>query len=360
MSSIRVLVVDDSAFLRRNLPRLLETDADIRVIGTAANGREAVEMTAKYRPDVVLLDVLMPVMDGLTALRRIMREAPTPVIIFSSTTYEGTRQTMEALSLGAVDFLAKPSGPVSLDVGKIRTELIQKVKAAHAAPGAKIPALSARFSKASSAMSVNTEKSAQKPFSAGAPRQHIELVAIAASTGGPPAIEFILENLPGDLPTGLLIVQHLAEGFSEVLAERLNAVSPLEIKVSGDYEEVRSGVGLLAPAGRHLTVKRIDGKIYTVLTREPADALHKPSADVLFFSVAKICAANACAVIMTGMGDDGARGIKQIREQGGITIAQDEATSLIFGMPKAAIEAGGIDIVSPLEKIPDQIIKALR
>jgi len=359
-SRIRVLVVDDSSFLRRNIPALLETDSEIKVVGTAADGREAINMTRKLRPDVITLDVIMPVMDGLTALRYIMREVPTPVVMVSSVTCEGTRQTMKALSLGAVDYISKPSGTTSLDIGKIRNKLIQKIKTAFAC---KV--------KVTAPVDVNAEKFRIiiSKLSAGStsfpqPARELshgekELIAIAASTGGPAALQIVLESFPSDLSAGLVIVQHIAKGFSQAMAERLNSISPLEIKVSRGNEMVRPGLGLIAPAENHLTVKKIHEKFYTVLDKEPANVLYRPSADVLFGSVAQACGKKACAVIMTGMGKDGAKGIKQIRDRGGTTIAQDEATSIIYGMPKAAIENGGIDIIAPLENISAEIMNAV-
>lgn len=349
---IRVLVVDDSAFLRRNLPLILESDSDIRVAGTAANGAEAVEMAKSLKPDVITLDVVMPVMDGITALRRIMNESPTPVVMLSAATYEGARQTVEALSLGAVDFISKPSGSVSFDIAKIRNIIVEKVKVAASSRigiAIKMPAVPVR-------RGYDTQKKAAPSRKA---HENRELVAIAASTGGPAALAVVLGNLPENLPTGLVIVQHIAEGFTMALAERLNDISPINIRVARDFEEIKPGCGLLAPAGMQFTVKRVQGKLYAAIGKEPSDLLYRPSADVLFTSVAQVCGASACAVIMTGMGDDGARGIRKIREFGGATIAQDEATSVIFGMPGEAIRGGGIDVIAPLDQIAAEIVKAL-
>jgi two-component system, chemotaxis family, protein-glutamate methylesterase/glutaminase len=355
MKVIRVLVVDDSRFLRRNLPLILESVNDIKVIGTAANGVEAVEMARRLRPDVITLDVIMPVMDGIAALRQIMSETPVSVVMLSSSTYEGARQTIEALSLGAVDFIAKPSGSVSLDIATIRHEIIEKVRTAAIAHRTAQRGPGMAVAKPSAGGVVTTQETA------AALKMNVkkELLAIAASTGGPAALQVVLRNLPSDLSVGIVIVQHMSEGFTEAFAERLNEVSPLEIKVSNGYELIRPGVGLIAPFGMHLEVKRIDGRLYAVVNRGTDFSLHKPSADVMFSSAAKVCGSTTCAVIMTGMGDDGARGITEISNQGGITIAQDEATSVIFGMPGVAIKNGGIDIVAPLECIAGVIVSAL-
>jgi len=358
MKQIRVLVVDDSPFLRRYLPPILEADRDIKVVGTAANGLEAIEMVKRLRPDVVTLDVNMPLMDGLTALRRIMQEAPTPVLMLSSLTSEGAEVTMEALSLGAVDYITKP---VDITFAVARKDLLQKVKTAFAAKVKTVAGVNVaaeKFKRLISDLSRETAAWPGKP-PAGPWTSPKELVAIGASTGGPMALQLVLRNLPPAIPVGLVIVQHIAEGFSKALADRLNAISPLEVRLSQGQELVRPGLGLVAPAGKHLTVTRMNGKLYTALSDAPAASLHRPSVDVLFSSVAQTCGAKACAVIMTGMGNDGARGIKEVRDRGGATIAQDEATSVIFGMPKAAINGGGIDIVAPLEKIPGEIMQVL-
>ena len=356
MNEIRVLVVDDSPFLRRNLPLILESANDITVIGTAANGAEAVEMAKRLRPDVITLDVVMPVMDGITALRQIMLETPTRVVMLSSMTYEGARQTIGTLSLGAVDFITKPSGAVSLDIANIRQTIIDKVRSAATARLTSIIRRPLPVTPESLADDGQLQQEMPPPAKRTVRK---ELVAIAASTGGPAALQELLRNLPSELSAGLVIVQHISEGFTEALAERLNSISPLRIKVCGDHEEIRPGSGFIAPFGMHLEVKRMDGRLYTVLNGGPANSLHRPSADVLFSSVAKVCGSTACAVIMTGMGADGALGIKEIRDQGGVTIAQDEATSIIFGMPQMAINNGGIDIVAPLERIAGEIIRAL-
>lgn len=362
MKNIRVLVVDDSAFLRRTLSAILEAEPQITVIGTAANGQEAVEMAKSLRPDVITLDVLMPIMDGITALKQILMYTNARVLMISSVTKDGAAQTIDALSLGAVDFITKPSGPISLDIHKVRDELIRKVTTAFEcrspfhAPGVDA---ARKFKQILTDVSALSSAAEARPPAPSPEHVRKELVAIAASTGGPAALQVVLAGLPRDLPAGLVMVQHIADGFAEPLADRLNSICALEIKVCRDLEIVRPGLGLLAPTGSHLTVRRIEGNLYAGLTSEPAGTMHRPSADVLFHSVAAVCGPNACAVILTGMGDDGAKGMKEIRDHGGATIAQDEATSVIFGMPKAAIEKGGIRIVAPLEKIHERIIESL-
>lgn len=364
MKNIRVMVVDDSAFLRRTLSAMLEAEPQISVIGTAENGQEAVEMAKSLRPDVITLDVIMPVMDGITALRHILEFTNARVLMVSSVTRDGAAQTLEALSLGAVDFITKPSGATSLDIHKIRSELIRKVMTAYECrrPRPVSGADAARKFKqiavdiSSRGLGSSDVSPSQSPRS---DVHHTELIAIAASTGGPAALQVVLAGLPADLPAGVVIVQHIAQGFDVPLADRLNSISPLAIKVCEGSEIIRPGTALLAPTGSHLTLRRTQGRLYALLTDEPADALHRPSANVLFHSVARICGPSACAVILTGMGEDGAEGIKEIKDSGGVTIAQDEATSVIYGMPRAAVEKGGIRIVAALDKISVRILASL-
>lgn len=355
---IRVLVIDDSLFLRRNLPRILESDPQIEVVGVAENGAEGVRQVEALRPDVVVLDLVMPVMDGLTALRRIMRETPTPVIVVSAAAREGAQETLEALALGAVDFVAKPSGPVSLDIHKIRNELVQKVRAAYAsARDTSVSITRDRFQAVIQGLA-SLEKSVESATScergqAGGKR----LVAIAASTGGPVALQHVLIGLPADLNAGLVVVLHIAVGFTRPLAERLNELSPITVREAEDGAPITPGVALIAPTGVHLTVARRNAGLVARLNSEPVNAIHLPSADVLFDSIAQCCAAEACGVILTGMGNDGALGLCAVRRNGGYTIAQDEATSVVYGMPRRAVELGGVDISLPLDQIAAEIVR---
>jgi two-component system chemotaxis response regulator CheB len=416
VNKIRVLVVDDSAFLRRNLPRILESDPGIEVVDTAGNGAEGLQKVMDLRPDVVMLDLVMPMMDGLTALRQLMRKAPTPVVVVSAATHEGARETLEALSLGAVDFVTKPSGPVSLDIDTVRAELIGKVKAAYASKvrgTADTRTTCARF-QAIIERSRDQGRAPERP-ARGSARQgrtphepgrngDKRLVAIVASTGGPVALQHVLSRLPGNLDAGLVIVLHIAPGFTRPFADRLNELSPLAVREAEDGMPIAPGVALIAPAGVHLTVARpltrtgagpvlpapsqspacpaypeysqgeqsegtteggpVEGHVLRTveglvarLCSEPADALHHPSADVLFDSIARCCAAETCAVILTGMGNDGALGLRAIRQGGGYTVAQDEATSVVYGMPRRAVELGGVEISLPLDQIADEIVR---
>ncbi len=360
---IRVLVVDDSSLMRRTISRILESTPDIQVVGTACNGQEAVEFALKYRPDVITMDVIMPVMDGLTALKQIVKQTNSRVIMVSSETFDGSKQTIEALSSGAVDYVTKTSGQVSLDIAKISSQLINKVKSAYNSKTMVFVPVSSAGKKFRQIIEelLSREPAAVRHHSVEDYQKNIkrDVVAIASSTGGPAALQVILSSLPRDLPAGIVIVQHLTEGFSQTLADKLNSVSSLEVRLCSGMEDIRPGVALLAPSGFHLTVRKIGARLLTVLGSEPADALHKPSADVLFSSVANACAEKCCAVILTGMGDDGARGMKEIKDRGGFTIAQNEATSVIFGMPKAAIEMGAVHMVVPVGEIAARIMSSL-
>jgi two-component system chemotaxis response regulator CheB len=364
---IRVLVVDDSVFLCRNLPRILESDPGIEVVGTAGNGAEGLQKVKDLRPDVVILDLIMPVMDGLTALEHIMREAPTPVVILSATTREGARETMEALSMGAVDFVTKPSGPVSLDIHTVRAELVGKVKAAYASKVGATDAGATRDRFQAIIERLSQERPAPAGGRPGGPGKAggKRLVAIAASTGGPLALQRVLSRLPGDLDAGVLIVLHISPGFTRPLADRLNGLTPLTVREAEDGMPIAPGVALVSPTGVHLTVERslsgpgrgTDADLVARLSPEPADALHRPSADVLFQSIARCCPTETCAAILTGMGNDGALGLRAIRQGGGYTIAQDEATSVVYGMPRRAVEVGGVDVSLPIEQIAGEIAR---
>jgi two-component system, chemotaxis family, protein-glutamate methylesterase/glutaminase len=360
LKRIRVLVVDDSSFIRKALPRLLESDPDIEVVGTASDGAEGLALVKALRPDVVTLDVQMPVMDGLTALQRIMDEAPTRVVMVSSTTAEGTHETVRALTLGAVDFMQKPVH-AALPTG----ELAARIKSAYAGKirtAASIDVTRDKFRALREQLAVGRPASVPpppppRPADVGRPASGAKVVAIAASTGGPAALQVLLARLPADLPAGVVVVQHIAAAFSRPLAEILDTASPLRVREARDGDLILPGEVLICPGDQHLTIEG-RGQRRVRLSLEPASALYRPSADVLFESVAAQCAPETCAVILTGMGDDGARGMLAARQAGALTIAQDEATSLIFGMGQRAIEAGGVRYVLPLGLIAPEIVRA--
>ncbi len=353
MKRIKVLVVDDSAFMRKAIKNILESDLHIEVIGTARNGEDALKKLKELSPDVVTLDIDMPYMDGLTALQHIMSENPLPVVMLSSFTHEGALETFEALELGAVDFIPKPSGTVSLDIDKQKNEIITKVKAA----------ASARIEK-----SEQTKLQVVKRPPIVVPERKIsavvsgKTVAIGISIGGPQTLMKIIPNLPGNLPASLLIVQHMPPSFTRVFAERLNKNSHLEIKEAEAGDAVEKGKVYLAPGDYHMTVvKRTIGKGTIIrLSKEPSNVLHRPSVDIMMSSVAKIYGKNAVGIILTGMGKDGANAMVEIKKNGGKTIAQDEASSIIFGMPKAAIEMGCVDEVVSAKGMAQAIVRAVQ
>ncbi len=354
-TQIRILVVDDSAFMRKAITLMLESDPNIKVIGTARNGVEGVQMVEELKPDLVTMDIEMPQMDGLTALRKIMSTNPVPVMMVSSLTSEGASATLDALELGAVDFIPKQLSYVSLDIVKIKEALIQKIWAiyhrrrtlmAKYALGRKVET---RRRNVPSPVPV-------RPVSGNFSKRNFDIIAVGTSTGGPPALQQVIPNLPHDLPVGVLVVQHMPPNFTKSLAERLNGISALHVKEAEHGETVTPGVAYIAPGDKHLTIKKWGAKIETVLSDEPSDMLHKPSVDVLFNSVADVYKGRSVAVIMTGMGSDGVNGLRKLHSLGGKIIAQNENSCVVYGMPRAAVEAGLSDRVVPVETIAREIL----
>jgi two-component system chemotaxis response regulator CheB len=345
---IRVLVADDSAFMRTALTRMIESDPTLRVSGTAQNGQEALEKIASLQPDVVTLDVEMPGLNGLETLTRIMRDSPRPVIMVSSLTQEGAETTLEALSIGAFDYVPKRQSFVSLDIVKIQADLIAKIKAAAesgrhkpvsplARPVPSIPIVPAR-----------------NPTHVAA-----RVVAMGTSTGGPKALQEILPLLPADLPVGVLIVQHMPKGFTGPFARRLDTLCQISVREATHDECIEPGVVYIAPAGQHMTVTRRSlSKVAICLSETPAGTLHIPSVDVMMTSVAEVFRSLSMGVIMTGMGADGAEGMRAITREGGLTVGQDEASCSVYGMPRSCAEMGLLQKVVPLPQIPRQILEA--
>jgi len=340
---IRVLVVDDSALVRVALTDILNKTKDIKVIDTARNGKEAIEKVLKLKPDVITLDIKMPVMDGLTALKIIMEKQSTPVIMLSAMTKEGAKETIEALKLGAVDFIPKPSA--SYDLSTIADELIQKIRAvATTTPNIIRLQNLKRFRGEVVRGCWNKCKG------------NI-CVLIGSSTGGPSALEQIIPRLPSDIPAPIFIVQHMPPNFTQQLADRLNSISEVEVKEAENNERVKNGVAYIAPGGKHMKVRRVfDIVRIKIVDGKPVNAV-KPSVDVTAESVVQSYGGNVVGVILTGMGSDGAYGMKMIKDAGGLTIACSQDTCVIFGMPKAAIELGAIDSIKPLYEIAEEIVK---
>ncbi len=345
---VQVLVVDDSAFMRKVITDILQADPEIEVIGTAKDGLEALEQVEKLNPDVITLDVEMPKMDGLEYLKRQMVTRPIPVVMVSSLTQEGAAITLEALEIGAIDFVAKPSGSLSLDMHKVAMEMCNKVKYA---AKARVRIFKRKVYSTSDFKKerVLADKEAQSPEIAE------KLVIIGSSTGGPSALMEVIPKLPADLDAGVVVIQHMPPGFTNSLAERLNKISQLNVKeaVSGDI--IAKNRVLIAPGGKHLFLK--ENKKVDTNTDLPVHGV-RPAVDVFMESAAKIYKNQIVGVILTGMGYDGARGMNSIKKYGGRTIAQSEETCVVYGMPRAVIEMGLADKIASLDQI-SSLIKEL-
>ncbi|WP_010477554.1 protein-glutamate methylesterase/protein-glutamine glutaminase [Thermococcus zilligii] len=345
---IRVLVVDDSAFMRKILRDILESDPEIEVCCEARDGAEAIEKVKQHKPDVITLDVEMPRMNGLDALKFIMSKYPTPVIMVSALTQEGAEATIKALEYGAIDFIPKPSSSISMNMRELREEIIAKVKEA-----ARVPLKFLHFRR---------ERLLREQITKVKKREEaaVRAVAIAASTGGPQSLLRVFEKLPGELDAGVLLVQHMPPGFTKSFAMRLDNISNINVKEAEDGEVVYNNWAYVAPGDYHMEVTMRNGKPTIRLYNGPKIHGVRPAADPMMKSVANLFGKKTVGVVMTGMGRDGAEGLAEIKRQGGITIAQDKETSIIFGMPKAAIELGVVDYVVPLDKIADTIVMALK
>ncbi|MCW4046875.1 MAG: chemotaxis response regulator protein-glutamate methylesterase [Candidatus Bathyarchaeota archaeon] len=333
---IKILVVDDSLLMQKILTELLQSDPQISVIGTARDGEEALQKIPNLHPDVVTLDIEMPRMDGLTAIKKIMKTTPLPVVMISALTQRQAQLTLKALELGAVDYVPKPSGPISLNMDSVKTELITKVKTA---ASANIQQVKPRMMKVT-----------EPPKAKGSDR----VISIAASTGGPAAVTYILKHIPENTPP-ILIVQHMQKGMTRLFAEGLNQECKFKVKEAEEGDVIQEGLALIAPGGLHMQVTK-NGKIS--LTANPPVNYVRPSADVLMTSAAKAYTSKNIGVVLTGMGVDGAKGIEAIKKKGGVTIAQDRKTCVVFGMPYAAIKTGCVDCVTSLECIPKEIMNA--
>ncbi|WP_020700503.1 protein-glutamate methylesterase/protein-glutamine glutaminase [Selenomonas bovis] len=395
---IRILIADDSAFMRKVLSDLFAAQSDFEVVGTAINGRDAIEKVKQYDPDLLTMDVQMPVMDGLNALAVIMEIHPMPVVMLSSLTKEGTDETIRALSLGAVDFISKAGGSISR-IDTIEADILAKCRTA-AKANVRSAVASARAEKerekqkpvmrhidlprhASHEMPGGTPRWQTSPFVSGKrenpllkPRAKVltprgtppvetaspaaggKLVAIGTSTGGPQALQSVITRLPKDLPCGVVVVQHMPPGFTKSLAQRLDTLSAVHVKEAEDGDIIRSGCVYIAPGNYHMRVSVSGGARKIVLGQDPPVGNHRPAVNVLFDSVAPI-GRRLVAVIMTGMGSDGTEGMKKIKAEGGYSIAQDESTSVVYGMPKSVVDAGLADEIRPVTDIARAIVAAV-
>jgi two-component system chemotaxis response regulator CheB len=343
-SKIRVLIVDDSASMRQLLTQILVEDPQIEVVGTAPDPYFAREKIISLNPDVLTLDVEMPRMDGVTFLEKIMTKRPMPVVMVSSLTEQGCDVTMRALELGAVDFFTKPTANTLQGIAGAAEAIRDKVKAAaraHVRPY--------------QAGTVRKTPIAASPVTASFRMTH-QILAIGASTGGTEAIKDVLCDLPSDAP-GVVIVQHMPPGFTASFAKRLDTLSRLNVKEAEDGDRVLPGHALLAPGNFHMELVRNGAEYRVKLNQGPPVNRHRPSVDVLFDSVAAHAGKNAVAAILTGMGNDGARGLLNLRNAGARTVAQDEASCVVFGMPREAILLGGAEVVAPLSKIAGEMLK---
>jgi two-component system chemotaxis response regulator CheB len=351
-AKIRVLIVDDSAVVRQTLSDVLSSDPDIEIMGTAGDPFVAAERISEEVPDVITLDIEMPRMDGLTFLQKIMAQHPIPVVICSSLAEEGAQSTLRALEYGAVDIITKPRLGSKQFLEDARTTLCQVVKAA---AKARIRAIQPRhvaepkltadaiLSPGIRAMAETTEK----------------VVVIGASTGGTEALKTVLEALPADSP-GIVIVQHMPELFTRAFADRLDTLCRITVKEAASNDTVIRGRALIAPGNHHLLLKRSGARYYVEIKDGPLVCRHRPSVDVLFRSAARYAGQNAVGVILTGMGDDGARGMLEMKQAGAATMAQDEATCIVFGMPNEAIKRNAVDRVLPLDGVAGAILSHAR
>ena len=353
MNKIKVLVVDDSAVVRQVMVEVLKRAPDIEVIGTASDPLFAMQRMHSDWPDVITLDVEMPRMDGITFLKKLMAERPTPVVICSSLTEKGAETTMQALAAGAMSIITKPKLGVKQFLQDASNDLVSAVRAAAQANLRRMVLPVTASLKPPPKLTAD----AVAPTPLGAMAQTTErIVAIGTSTGGTLALEALLTQLPRVCP-GMVIVQHMPEKFTAAFAERLNSLCQLEVLEAKDGDRVIPGRALIAPGGRHMQLKRSGAQYVVEVADGPLVNRHKPSVDVLFRSVARFAGKNALGIIMTGMGDDGARGRKEMYDAGAFTIAQDEATCVVYGMPKEAVKLGGVHLSMPLGNLPGEILR---
>ena len=351
---IRVLVVDDSALMRQFISDILKTDPRIEIAGTARDGRDALAQIKVLKPDIVTMDVEMPVMDGLQALDEIMKTNPMPVIMLSTMTQDGAETTLKALALGCVDFIGKPSGSISLNIKDIGREIIDKVIAASTAkvrPRGGISGMASRTLPQSSDF-----RRMVPPVSTG----RRDIVAIASSTGGPMALSELLPKLPKNFPVPIVITQHMPKEFTGSFAKRLNESSQIEVVEGFDGLTLKPGRAVIAPGGSHLIVRRRAGTAICGLSDAPPVLSVKPAANIMFLSVADEYGGNVLCVILTGMGRDGTDGATALKRRGAYVIAESQKTCVVYGMPKAAADAGIVDEILPLNEIPDAMIRVVK
>ncbi|QTA90662.1 protein-glutamate methylesterase/protein-glutamine glutaminase [Desulfonema magnum] len=354
-TKIKVLIVDDSAVVRQTLKAILSSDPAIEVMATAPDPIIAAKKIMKEAPDVITLDVEMPRMDGITFLQKIMTQHPMPVVMCSALTEEGCETTLKALEYGAVEIINKPRMGVKKFLEESRIIICDAVKAA---ARARVRLISRRFFPRLNRVEKKLTADAVLPPPTGRAmaRTTERVVAVGASTGGTEALRLFLENLPLDAP-GIVIVQHMPEHFTRAFSDRLNTICRVEVKEAANGDRVLRGRALIGPGNHHMLLKRSGAQYYVEVKDGPLVCRHRPSVDVLFRSAARYAGSNAVGVIMTGMGDDGAQGMLEMKQAGAATIAQDEATSVVFGMPHEAIKRGAVDKVLPLQAISSAVLR---
>lgn len=356
---IKIFIADDSALMRTLLSDLFSKEVDFQVLGTASNGKEAVEKIKVLKPDLVTMDINMPIMDGIDALEIIMKDCPTSVVMISSLTKAGADATVKALSLGAVDFIQKVSGTICR-VDMIKREILDKCRAA-VKVNLKKTFFVENFSKLEYPKKNFTasDDCFPKAFKAVVQKTDEKIIAIGTSTGGPRALQQVITKLPKDLPCGVVVVQHMPPGFTKSLAERLNSLSEVSVKEAENNDIITPGKVFIAPGNYHMTVENQGDKRVIQLNQDPPLASHRPSVDILFSSLAKF-GDRVVAAILTGMGSDGAKGMKCIKEHGGFAIAEDESTAVVYGMPKAVVELGLADKIRPIDAIANELIQVVK
>lgn len=353
---LRVLVVDDSRFFRRRVTEMLNLDPTLEVIDTAENGLVAIEKAILLKPDVITMDIEMPVMDGISAVRKIMSQQPTPVLMFSSLTTQGARATLDALEAGAVDFLPKKFEDISLDKEEARRELCARVRAI----GLKKFSLTHSKIRATSANKPHTYSSTNSlPVNNNRRKGSYKLVAIGTSTGGPVALQQILTKIPADFSLPILIVQHMPASFTPAFAERLNKLCQIKVKEAEDGETLKAGTAYIAPGGRQMLVEQRASFAVIRIIDAVKGQTYKPCVDVTFTSISKIYSNQVLAIILTGMGYDGREGSRLLKQGGSTIWAQNEQTCVVFGMPGAVVEAGLADQVIPLQEISNCLIQGV-
>jgi two-component system, chemotaxis family, protein-glutamate methylesterase/glutaminase len=345
---VKALVVDDSGFFRRRIVEILNADPGIEVVGTAANGQEAIEQAARLRPDVITMDIEMPVMDGITAVRRIMARQPMPILMFSSLTFEGAKATLDALDAGAADFLPKRFEDIARDQDEARRVLCRRVRTLGMRRAREREPAAAPLRPTPLPAAVRGDRSPLR-------LRDLRAVLIGTSTGGPVALQKVLTVLPANFPLPLLLVQHMPASFTPAFAQRLDSLCAIRVKEAADGDVLEPGLALLAPGGRQMVLENRGGQVRVRIVDSEQGQHYKPCVDVTFRSAVPVFGGQVLAVIMTGMGADGREGVRLLREQGARVWVQDEQTSVVYGMPAAVAEAGLADRILPLDQIGPQI-----